>query len=335
MTPQVTDRSSLTRFAWLSIVAAIATITLKAAAYLLTGSVGLLSDAIESLVNLVGALMALAMLTVAARPVDENHDYGHSKAEYFSSGVEGTLILIAALSIGVAATERLIAPKQIEQVGAGLAVSVLASLVNLGVGLVLLRAGKRHNSISLESNARHLMTDVWTSAGVVLGVSGVALTGWQRLDPLVALVVAANIIVSGVGIIRRSVMGLLDTALPAEEQNAIRRALEPLLAGGIQFHALRTRQSGARRFVALDILVPGSWTVQQGHNLLERIDAGIRAVLPNATVFTHLEPLEDPTSWQDMALDREEMPPTGAPSPADSRGQEIPAPPPSAGDRGE
>ena len=184
------DRRRLTRFAWLSVAAAVATIALKLAAYLLTASVGLLSDALESVVNLAGALMALAMLVVAARPPDEDHAYGHGKAEYFSSVLEGTLILAAAVSIGVAAVGRLLAPRALEQIGLGLAVSIVASLLNLAVAIVLLRAGRRHGSIALEANARHLLTDVWTSAGVVAGVGAVAVTGWQRLDPVVALLVA-------------------------------------------------------------------------------------------------------------------------------------------------
>jgi cation diffusion facilitator family transporter len=306
MTANTTNRASLTRFAWLSLAAALLTIGLKSVAYLLTGSVGLLSDALESGVNLAGALMALAMLTVAARPADEDHAYGHSKAEYFSSGVEGSLILIAAGSIAVAAVQRLLAPKPLEQVGLGLAVSVLASLVNLSVALILLRASKRYRSITLEANANHLLTDVWTSGGVLVGVGAVALTGWQRLDPLVAILVAANIVWAGVRIVRKSVSGLMDTALPPEEQGALRRVLEPYLQTGVQYHALRTRQSGARQFVSLHVLVPGAWTVHEGHQLLERIEADIRQTVPNVTAFTHLESLDDPISWDDMHLDRPE-----------------------------
>jgi len=295
---------NLKRFAWLSIAAAIATIALKTVAYLLTGSVGLLSDAVESLVNLVGAVMALSMLTVAARPEDDDHAYGHSKAEYFSSGVEGTLILIAALSIGAAAAQRLLAPQPIEQVGAGLAVSVAASVINLAVALVLLRAGKQHHSITLEANAQHLMTDVWTSAGVIVGVGAVVATGWLRLDPIVAMLVAANIVWTGSRIVRKSILGLMDTALPADELTAVRAALDGHLKEGVQYHALRTRQSGARRFVSLHVLVPGEWTVHRGHELLEDIEAKIRAAVPNVTVFTHLESLDDPASWDDVYLDR-------------------------------
>ena len=313
MTSNPTNRSSLTRFAWLSIGAAVLTIALKSIAYLLTGSVGLLSDALESLVNLVGAMMALAMLTIAARPEDEDHAYGHSKAEYFSSGVEGTLILIAAVSIVIAAIPRLITPKPLEQIGLGLAVSVGASLVNLFVALTLRRASKLHNSITLEANANHLMTDVWTSAGVLAGVGAVTITGWQRLDPIVAMLVAANIVWTGAGIVRKSVLGLMDTALPVEQQKLVQSVLEPHTQNGVEFHALRTRQSGARQFVSFHVIVPGRWTVQRGHQLLESVEADIRRALPNVTVFTHLESLDDPASWDDTNLDRAETPPTESP----------------------
>jgi cation diffusion facilitator family transporter len=314
MTPSTTNRSSLTRFAWLSIAAAILTIALKAVAYLLTGSVGLLSDALESFVNLIGALMALAMLTIAARPADEDHAYGHSKAEYFSSGVEGTLILIAAVSISVAASQRLLAPKPLEQIGLGVGVSIVASLVNLFVARVLLRASKHYHSVTLEANAQHLMTDVWTSAGVLVGVGAVALTGWERLDPIVAFIVAGNIIWAGVRIVRKSVLGLMDTALPIEAQNMIQRVLEPYRQNGVQYHALRTRQSAARQFVSLHVIVPGKWTVQRGHQLLERIEADLRGVMPNVTVFTHLESLNDPASWNDATLDHAETPSVDTPA---------------------
>jgi cation diffusion facilitator family transporter len=302
----------LRRYAWLSIAAAVTTITLKSLAYALTGSVGLLSDAIESIVNLVGAIMALTMLTVAARPEDEDHAYGHTKAEYFSSGVEGTLILLAAASIAVASASRLWAPRPLEQIGVGLAVSVVASVVNLVVALVLLRVGRTYRSITLEADAQHLLTDVWTSAGVVVGVLAVAATGWLRLDPIVALAVAANIVRTGFGIVRRSVLGLMDTALPADELEAVKAALASHLKDGVQYHALRTRQSGARRFVSFHVLVPGGWTVHQGHELLEDVEARIRATVPNVNVFTHLESLDDPRSWYDERLDRQEPPPPSA-----------------------
>ncbi len=306
MTSDTSSSVPLTRFAWLSIAAALVTIALKAVAYALTGSVGLLSDALESVVNLVGAIVALAMLTVAARPADEDHAYGHSKAEYFSSGVEGTLIVVAAFTIAYTAIGRLLAPKPLEQLGVGLAVSLAASLVNLGVALVLLKASRRHNSVTLDANAHHLLTDVWTSVGVLAGVGLVGLTGWNALDAVVALIVAANIVWTGTTIVRKSVLGLMDTALPPDERQALRGALEPHLKDGVDYHALRSRQSGARRFVSLHVLVPGEWTVQRGHDLLERIEADIRGALPQVTVFTHLESLDDPSSWDDVTLDRRE-----------------------------
>jgi len=310
MISDTTNHASLTRFAWLSIAAAILTIALKAIAYWLTGSVGLLSDALESFVNLAGALMALAMLIIAARPADEEHAYGHSKAEYFSSGVEGALILIAAVSIVVAAIHRFITPKPLEQIGLGLGVSIAASLVNLFVARVLLRASKQFHSITLEANSQHLMTDVWTSAGVLVGVGAVALTDWERLDPIVAFLVAGNIIWSGVRIVCKSVSGLMDTAISVEEQNIIRRVLEPYVQNGVKCHALRTRRSGAQRFVSFHVLVPGIWSVRRGHQLLENIEADIRHAIPSVTVLTHLESLNDPVSWEDTSLDRTENPPT-------------------------
>lgn len=300
------SRASLTRFAWLSIAAAVLTIALKAAAYALTGSVGLLSDALESVVNLVAAVIALVVLSVATRPPDEDHAYGHDKAEYFSSGVEGGLILIAAGSIAYAALGRLRDPQPIYEVGLGLGISVIASAINFAVARVLLQAGRHYQSITLEADAHHLMTDVWTSAGVVLGVALVALTGWQRLDAIIALIVAVNIVWSGARIVQRSVLGLLDTALPADEQAQVVAVLERYVAHkGVEYHALRTRQGGARRFVSVHILVPGGWSVQHGHLLLEQIEQDIRVALPTSVVFTHLEPLEDPRSFEDQALDRE------------------------------
>ncbi|MCS7338783.1 MAG: cation diffusion facilitator family transporter [Verrucomicrobiae bacterium] len=294
-------RSALTRYAWLSIAAAIATMTLKLVAFLVTGSVGLLSDAVESVVNLIGGLMALAMLTVAARPADENHAYGHSKAEYFASGLEGGLILVAAVGISVAAVSRLISPKPLAELGLGLAVSIFASLINLGVALLLLKVGRAENSITLEANAKHLLTDVWTSAGVVLAVGVVGITHWIVLDPIIALVVAANIVRTGVSIVKRSVSGLMDIVLSEPDQATVRRVLRNYEQMGVQFHELRTRQAGAQKFVSVHVLVPGAWTVREGHQLLDRIEADIRSALPEAVVFTHLESLEDPCSWDDTA----------------------------------
>jgi cation diffusion facilitator family transporter len=309
------NRSSLTHYAWLSIAAAIVTIVLKTVAYYVTGSVGLLSDSMESVVNLIGGIMALAMLKVAARPADEDHAYGHGKAEYFSSGLEGGLILVAALSIAVAAVLRLLTPKPLEAIGLGLVISMAASLVNLVVALALLRAGRKHNSITLEANAYHLLTDVWTSVGVLAGVGLVALTGWQRLDPVVALLVAANIVWAGAGIVRRSVGGLMDTALSAADLAGVRKVFQAYEETGVQFHALRTRQAGARKFVSVHVLVPGDWTVQRGHELLERIEDDIRQAVSEAVVFTHLESLDDPASWDDQTLERKQSAKCQAKSP--------------------
>ncbi len=294
---------SLKRFAWLSIAAALATIGLKGWAWLLTGSVGLLSDALESLVNLAGASMALAMLSLAAQPEDRNHTFGHSKAEYFSSAFEGLLIIVAAGAIAYAAIPRLLSPQALEAVDIGLAVSGVATVVNFVVARILLTAGKRYASITLEADGHHLMTDVWTSVGVIVGVGAVALTGWLWLDPLLALVVAGNIVWTGVQLLRRSADGLMDVALPPDERAALAAVLERYRQQGIDFHALRTRQSGARSFVELHVLVPGLWTVQRGHDLLEQIEGDIRAVLPRTSVLTHLEPLDDPAAHDDHGLD--------------------------------
>jgi len=291
-------------YAWLSIAAAVATIGLKSAAYALTGSVGLLSDAIESGVNLIGAVVALAMLTVAARPADEDHPYGHAKAEYFSSGVEGTLIVIAAASIGVASVRRLIDPRPVEQAVSGLAVSTAASLINYAVARILMAAGRRHRSITLEADARHLMTDVWTSVGVIAGIAAVAVTGWQILDPIVALAVAVNIIHSGVGLVRRSVQGLMDSALPEEERRAVEAVLDLYRRQGVRFHALQTRQAAVRRFLSVHVLVPGEWTVSRGHRLFERVQADVAKAVPGLTVTTHLEPADDKVESVDKGLDR-------------------------------
>ena len=276
---------------WMSITAALATITLKTVAWRLTGSVGLLSDAVESLVNLMAASLGLVFLRWATLPPDEEHLFGHEKAEYFSAGAEGIFILGAAVSIGWVSVERLLHPQALESVGLGLAVSVVASLINLGVAMTLIRAGRRRRSITVEADGRHLMTDVVTSAGVVVGVIAVAVSGWRPLDPIIAIAVALNIVVTGVRLIRRSGGGLMDRALPPEEQAAIESVLAPFRKDGIGFRTLMTRRSGRRSFVSIDVQVPGCWTVERGHELLERIERGIRSSLPHATVTTHLEPL--------------------------------------------
>ena len=296
--------SSLTRYAWLSIAAAIATILLKGVAWRLTGSVGLLSDAIESFVNLAGAVMALWMLTLAALPADHDHAHGHGKAEYFSSAFEGFLILLAAVSIGYTAIERLMNPQPLEAVAAGLVVSVVASAINFATARTLMQVGRAHNSITLEADAQHLMTDVWTSVGVIAGVGLVWLSGWLWLDPAIALLVAANIVWTGWQLMQRSAAGLMDVSLPAAKLAQVEALLAGYRAQGLDFHALRTRQAGSRAFVIVHVLVPGRWSVQLGHDWAERIEADIRNALPNAHVTTHLEPLEDPVSMVDQELDR-------------------------------
>jgi cation diffusion facilitator family transporter len=297
-------RARLTRFAWLSIAAALSTMALKSTAYLLTGSVGLLSDALESGVNLAAAILALIVLTVVARPPDEEHAYGHEKAAYFSSGAEGAFILIAASVIAYKAAERLISPVPLQQLDLGLVISVVASIINLIVAQVLKRVGHSARSIVLEADARHLMTDVWSSGAILVGVALVALTHWEPLDSLVAMGAAVGIAAAGIGLIRRSIFGLMDTGLPDEDVDTVRSILAGFQPQGVRYHALRTRQSGARSFVSMHIQVPGGWSVQRGHDLLETIEDQVREVVPSATVFTHIEPIEDPASWKDQKLDR-------------------------------
>ena len=294
----------LKRYAWLSILTAVATILLKAVAWQLTDSVGLLSDALESVVNLAGAMMALAMISLAALPPDEDHAYGHGKAEYFSAGFEGLLILIAAMAIGATAIMRLFDPRPLEQVGIGLAVSLAASLLNLVTALILRAAGRRYRSLTLEADAHHLLTDVWTSAGVIVGLAAVSLTGWLWLDPVIALLVAGNILHIAWKLLYSSAQGLMDRALPDADTLLLQAVFDQYRAQGIEFHALRTRESGARRFIDVHVLVPGHWSVQHAHELVEKIEADIRQALPQSTILTHLEPLEDPLSLADIALDR-------------------------------
>lgn len=295
---------ALTPYAWLSIAAALATMALKGVAAWVTGSVGLLSDALESLVNLGAALLALWMLRVAAVPPDDKHPFGYSKAEYFSAVVEGALILAAATAIIATAVPRLAAPRAIEEFGIGLLISLAATGINLGVALALLRAGRRHGSVALEADAQHLLTDVWTSVGIVAGVGAIALTGWLILDPLIAIAVAVYIVWTGVGVMRRSLLGLMDRALPQAELDAIRAILDAYKPRGLDYHALRTRRAGRRRLVELHLLVPGRMSVHDGHALAEEIEDRIRAALPGTAVLTHLEPIEAPASYDDQELFR-------------------------------
>ncbi len=302
----ITEKSGWTarHYAVFSVLVAVLTISLKFGAYLLTGSVGLFSDAAESVVNLVAAVAALWALTLAARPPDEEHAFGHNKAEYFSSGLESALIIVAAGWIALTAWNRLMDPQPLENVGIGLGITLVAAAVNGGAALVILRAGRRLRSISLRTDAHHLFTDVWTSIGVVVGVALVALTGWLVLDPLIALIVAANIIWIGVRLLRDTLQGLLDRALPEEDLGTISNVLARYEDEGIRFHAVRTRAAGQRRFISMHVLVPGRWTVQEGHDISEKIEKSLGEELPGSTFFIHIEPSEDPVSFADQDLDR-------------------------------
>jgi len=295
--------SDLRRYAWLSIGAAVATIGLKSFAYLVTGSVGLLSDAAESVVNLVAAIIALIALTVAVRPADAGHHYGHGKAEYFSAGLEGLMIFVAAGVILYSAVGRFLHPVALDSVGFGVAISAAATVINAVVGLLLIRVGRRDRSVTLTADGKHLMTDVWTSVGVLTGVVLVGVTGWQRLDPVVAAIVGVNILVTGGRLVAQSVRALLDQSLGPAESAAVVAALDGFRSAQVGFHGLQTRQSGRHRFVSVHVLVPGAWTVQAGHDLLERLEAAIRHALPDTTVLTHMEPSEDPRAYDDYAFD--------------------------------
>jgi cation diffusion facilitator family transporter len=297
--------NSLTRYAWLSVAAAVVTIALKTGAYLLTDSVGLLSDAIEGFINLAAASVVLVTLKVVERPPDESHEYGHDKAEYFSSGIEGTLILIASAGILWTSARRFMNPQPIEQAGIGLTIAVLASLINLVVGQIVLRAGSRYDSISLEADGQHLMTDVWTSVAVVAGVAAAALTGIERLDPLIAMAIGLKIGWEGIKIFRRSVSGLMDSSIAIEEREHVEAILDSYAGKDIRWHALRSRQSGGRRFISVHILVPPRWSVQQAHDLSEQLEREVAERISRATLFTHFEPQGDPQAEGDLMLDRD------------------------------
>ncbi|WAR44338.1 cation diffusion facilitator family transporter [Methylomonas rapida] len=312
----MTDKSqSLAIYGWLSIAAALVTIALKSYAYWLTGSVGLLSDALESLINLVAAVIVLIVLSIAARPPDDGHAYGHEKIEYFSSGAEGIMILLAAVSIAFTAWERLWHPQPLQQLDVGIAISVLASLINLIVARILIGVGRRRQSITLEADGKHLMTDVWTTVGILVGIALIVvanrlepalalakrlgMSGWEILDPIIAIAVALHIVLTGLHLIRRTVSGLMDAALPAEELAEIVAVLEQFVASErIAYHALRTRYAGARRFMSVHVLVPGDWSVQRGHDLLETIERQISQRFDTIDIDTHLEPIEDAASWR-------------------------------------
>lgn len=303
---------NLTRFAWLSIAAALTTMGIKTVAYLFTGSVGLLSDALESVVNLVAGIVALVALHVAAKPPDKRHQFGHEKAEYFAAGAEGAMIVAAAISIFWVSIRRLINPVELEHLGLGLVISLVAAGVNLAVSIILTRAGRRYRSITLEADGRHLMTDVWTSAGVVVGVGAVAVTGWKVLDPVIAMVVGVQVLITGWVLIRRSTSGLMDEALDSDQRAAIEAVLESHKGPGMQYHALRTRRAGRRAFLTAHILVPGRSTVQEAHDLVEKIEFELHRAIEDLTVVMHVEPLEDPRSFSDEGLERLHTPPSAS-----------------------
>lgn len=285
-----------------SILAALLTLALKYTAYVLTGSVGLLSDAVESIVNLLAAVTAYLSLWYAAKPVDAEHTYGHEKIEYFSSGLEGILIMMAALGIAWTAMLRWWTPQRLQALDVGLAVSTLATLINFGVARLLLRVGRACDSIVLEADGQHLMTDVWTSVAVLLGLGLVLLTGIERLDPLIALLMAGNIFWTAITLVRRSFDGLMDHALTLAEQESARAAIAAHLEEGMDYHALRTRRAGARRFADFHLLVPGALSVQEAHAVTGRIEDAVKAALPGIEVTVHIEPIEEQSAYNDSAL---------------------------------
>ncbi len=297
-------RTSLVAYARLSIAAALVTIALKAGAYQITGSVGLLADALESIVNLAAALLALVALRVSVQPPDEEHPYGHEKVEYFSSGVESVLMVLAGLVILFEAARRLLDPRALQDLDLGILLSLLAAAINLVVARVLSRAGRRFRSITLQAGAAHLLTDVWTTGAVVLAIALVKMTGWSVLDPTVAFLLAGQILWIGLRLLSRSVNGLMDRALPPSQILQVESVLDSYRAAGVRYHALLTRRAGARRFVSFHVQVPGDWSVQKGHDLLEEIEGRLRGEMDGVHLFTHLEPIEDPTSWEDEHLDR-------------------------------
>jgi cation diffusion facilitator family transporter len=315
VTTEVPAASStpLTRYAWLSIAAAVVVLLFKLAAWWLTGSVSMLSDALESLANVAAACIALASLVIAARPADEDHAYGHSKAEYFAGGVEGGLIITAAIGIAWAAVLRLFQPQPLSGIGAGLTVSTIASLINLVVARILLKVGRERRSPALEADAKHLFTDVWTSATTLAAVIATVFTGWLWLDPVFGLLLVVHIVATGVRLIYRSALGLMDTAIPPHDLGAIRQHLDSLAAEGLQYHALRTRQAGTRCFMSFHLLVPGAWSVQQAHDRAETLEDALRSTMPRLNIVTHIEPIEDPVSHEDTRLDRETSPASSLP----------------------
>jgi cation diffusion facilitator family transporter len=297
-------QQTLARMAFLAIAAAIATMALKVGAYLVTDSVGLLSDAVESSANLISAMIALFAVWYASRPIDRTHNYGHQKVEFFAGAMEGIFILIAAGGIAFVAIQRLRDPQEIEGFGAGVAISIAAAAINLVVARLLMRAGRAHGSVAIDADGRHLMTDVVTSIGVVIGLTLAHVTGIEELDPIIALLIAVNIVWTAISLIRSGVDGLMDRALPDADVELVREAIARQMGNDETFHALRTRRAGSRQFVDFHLLVPGELTVQRAHKLTERIESAVSDVLPNAQTTVHIEPIEDP-----VAYDAEEIAP--------------------------
>lgn len=292
---------SLQRFAWLSVAAALTTMALKLLAWWMTGSVGLLSDAGEASVNLLAATFAVFALRIAAMPDDDNHHHGHGKIDYFAGGFEGGMILLAAGTIAWLAIARLLQPAPIEQIGFGVLFAALASLINLAVGLILIRIGRKHRSLTLEADGHHLMTDVWTSVGVLIGLGAVALTDWWWLDPVVALLVAGHILYTGFSLLRRAIAGLMDEALEAGDHDKLVQVLNQHLLAPLQWHALRHRQAGRSGFASVHVLVPDDWSIRQAHDLAEDIEAACNVALPSVQMTVHLEPLGDPRAYEGHA----------------------------------
>lgn len=303
MHQQAGSPPDLRKYAWLSIATALVTMLLKSGAWVITGSMGLLADAAESLVNLVAAVAALVAVTIAAMPADENHHFGHSKAEYFSAALEGILVVVAAGSIIYLAVDRLLNPRPLDSLGLGLALSIVSALFNGVVGQVLIRVGRRHRSVALRADGTHLMADVYTSAGVVVGLALVWATGWEWLDPVIAILVGVHILVAGYRLISESTGGLMDASLSPEDNARIQEILDAHTEKGrIEFHSVRTRESAARQFMEMHMLVPGDWTVRRGHDVMEDLIDRINAEFPAMRVTGHLEPISDPRSYEDMHL---------------------------------
>lgn len=287
----IANQRLLERFIWLSIATAVATVVIKGIAAYVSNSVGLWSDAMESTVNLVAAIVALWALRLSAKPADYNHDFGHGKAEYMSAAVEGSLIFVAAAVIIYSAVERLLAPAPLEQLSLGLLLSAIATVLNLGTGMLLVRAGRKHRSITLEADGKHLLTDVWTSVGVLVAMGLVFFTGWKILDPIIALLMGVNILLTGYRLVRRSVVGLLDGTLPPEEVAAVSDALHRVCEDPrVEITNVRTRESGRQRFVYATLTVPGSWTVKRSHEMADDVEVAIDSALPGTTTFVHIEP---------------------------------------------